>query len=66
MTARLIIKHLIVEKCGRISYRTYTTCIMHKTLEIFGVQQTFSTKVYKEGKEWVNGSKFGFYIFKNV
>ena len=39
MTVQLIIQRLLVQKCGVMSYRTYTACIMYNT-HIFGVQQT--------------------------
>ena len=44
MMVHLIIKHLIVQRCGGISYRTDTAYIMYKTLKIIGLQQIFFSK----------------------
>ena len=44
MTEQVIIKHLIVQKCEKMSYCTDIDRIMYKNLKIFGMQQTFFSK----------------------
>ena len=45
MTVQLIIKHLIVQKCERMSYHTHTACIMYKKgKKYFECSKCFSPK----------------------
>ena len=63
LTVKLTMKHSIVQNVKEnVLSHWYNLNYVHK-FRTYGI---FSLNVYKEDKEWVNGSKFGFYIFKNV
>ena len=50
ISSTIIVKHVIVQKCERLSYHNDIPCILCKKLETFGMQPFFSKIV--QGSQW--------------